>query len=94
MNLIKNTSSVVTKQGRQEAFVIGVCIRGADNSSIEYNIAWFKDGTRHTAWVDACEIEEKPIEKPVNVTGFGTTKPPSSRTLKENGNIEKPKSLT
>ena len=54
MNLIKNTSSVVTKQGRQEAFVIGVCIRGADNSSIEYNIAWFKDGTRHTAWVDAC----------------------------------------
>ena len=58
-NIIPNGSKINTKIGHIEALVIGVCVRGVNNDSIEYHIAYFLNGDYKTCWVHSFEIAIK-----------------------------------
>jgi hypothetical protein len=58
-NIIPNGSEVVFKGGKQEAIVIGVCVRGEANQSIEYEVTYFFNGDRKTVWIHSFEIDIK-----------------------------------
>jgi len=58
-NIIPNGSTVITKMGKIEAIVIGVCVRGEMNDHIEYNLSRFANGENKIEWVQSFEIEMK-----------------------------------
>lgn len=58
-NIIPNGRKVVFKSGGIEAIVTGVCVRGEQNQSIEYNVSFFCNGERKSIWIHSFEIEPK-----------------------------------
>lgn len=54
---IVNGNKVKVLDGGIIATVIGVCIRGVDQQTFEYNVSWFSGGTRHDAWLWDFQIE-------------------------------------
>lgn len=58
-NIISNGSVVITKIGKIEAIVCGICVRGVDNSSVEYNISYFANGEHKSKWIYSFEIDLK-----------------------------------
>lgn len=47
-NIIPNGSKVIFKSGGMEAMITGVCVRGEQNQSIEYEVSCFINGERKT----------------------------------------------
>lgn len=64
-NIIPNGSKVVFKGSNVEAMIIGVCVRGENNLSIEYEVACFMNGERKTWWIHNFEVEPKQDNKPI-----------------------------
>ena len=58
-NIIPNGSRIVTKIGSIEAIVLGVCVRGLSNQSIEYHIGFYTNGKYNTEWLHSFEIGVK-----------------------------------
>ena len=58
-NIIPNGTNVLTRIGDLEAIVIGICIRGKKNESIEYQISYTLNGERKSPWVYSFEIYVK-----------------------------------
>jgi hypothetical protein len=46
--------STVHLAGDVPAVVLGVCLR---KDGVTYEVAWWQNGTRHTAWVHPFELE-------------------------------------
>ncbi len=67
--IIPNGTIVLTKNGDLKAIVTGICIRGLNNESIEYQIAYTLNGERKKPWVYSFEIKVKvDNSKPVGFT--------------------------
>lgn len=58
-NILPIGSLVTTKIGKIEGIVIGVCIRGLNNTSIEYHVSYFLNGENKTPWLNSYEIDLK-----------------------------------
>ena len=64
-NIIPNGSMIKAKIASLEGMVTGVCVRGIDNSMIEYNVSRIVQGERKSEWYFNHEIEIKEESKPV-----------------------------
>jgi hypothetical protein len=58
-NIIPNGSKVITKVGKIEAIVIGVCVRGERNEHIEYHLSRYAHGEYKNEWLQSYEVEIK-----------------------------------
>ena len=58
-NIIPNGTKVKFINGGIESIIIGVCVRGEQNQSIEYEVAYFFNGERKTQWINSFEVEKK-----------------------------------
>ena len=58
-NIIPNGKQVKFTTGGIKATVIGVCVRGEQSQSIEYEVAYWHNGDRKTQWVNSFEVELK-----------------------------------
>ena len=57
MNIIKNGDKVTLLDSGIIATVIGVCIRGIDNQTFEYNVTWFSGGSIQDVWLQSFLVE-------------------------------------
>ena len=74
-NIIPNGKQVKFTSGGIEATVIGVCVRGKENQSIEYEVSYFHNGVRKTEWINNFEVELKQDNsKPMGFSS-GNSKP-------------------
>lgn len=58
MNFIKNGKTVKMLGTEMKATIIGVCIRGIDNCTIEYQIQWMNQSGIQDEWVYNYQVEE------------------------------------
>lgn len=55
--IIKNGTTVLIKGTPLKATVIGVCIRGVENFTIEYHCQWMNSGTINEHWLYSYMVE-------------------------------------
>ncbi|MDB0600714.1 hypothetical protein PL373_06055 [Tenacibaculum maritimum] len=58
-NVLPVGSRIETKIGNIDAIVIGICIRGLKNESVEYQVSYFLNGENKTPWLHSYEIDLK-----------------------------------
>lgn len=58
-DIIPNGSKVTFKLTGIEGLVIGVCARGENNESVEYEIAVSVNGKREAYWVNSFEVKRR-----------------------------------
>jgi len=51
MNFIKNGTKVTIMDSELTGVVIGVCIRGVENCTIEYQVQWIGSGGASSEWL-------------------------------------------
>lgn len=67
MNILRPGSKVRLPAGDVEAEVLTAQIRAGDY--LTYEVAWFVDGERYTAWVEAFEVEGQGKRRRVGFRG-------------------------
>lgn len=63
-------TDVIVKGVNIKAKIKGVCVRGENNSLVEYDIVYWVNGKRETEWVKAFEIELPPETKPMGFKSY------------------------
>ena len=69
--VVNQPLSTVQLAGEIQAVVLAVLVRSG--YSVQYEVAWWANAERKTAWVEACEVT--PLRGPELTVGFGFVGP-------------------
>lgn len=71
--VIKNGTTVLIKESQLKATVIGVCVRGIDNVTIEYQCQWVDTSGVHDYWLYSYMVQEFiDTRKPAGMVNYET----------------------
>lgn len=72
--IIKNGSTVKIGSGGLKATVVGVCMRGVENMTIEYHVQWVDSGGVHSEWLyDYMVSEFIDTSRPAGMVNYETS---------------------
>jgi len=73
MNFIKNGTTVTILNTEIKAVTIGVCIRGVDNHTVEYNVQWINGNSLSNEWLYDYQVKEYvDNSKPAGMVNYET----------------------